>query len=99
MPRRKTTKRRRRLDPKEDLFTDRSYEENSEIIDLMDNLPAPPPVPMMGITTSTKKLAKISDETSSYGIPSGSNTPQVVDTCDPRISQGLEILQRYEKQD
>ena len=42
------------------------------------------------------RLAKHSDETSSCGIPSGSNTPQVADTCDPRISQGLEILQRYE---
>ena len=45
------------------------------------------------------RLAKHSDETSSCGIPSGSNTPQVADTCDPRISQGLEILQRYEVTD
>ena len=45
------------------------------------------------------RLSKHSDETSSCGIPSGSNTPQVADTCDPRISQGLEILQRYEVTD
>ena len=85
------------------VYTDRSNEETSDILDLMGAQLEPPP-PLASTTFSTSasmrsKLAKHSDETSSYGIPSGSNTPQVADTCDPRISQGLEILQRYEVTD
>lgn len=98
MPRRKTTRRRRRFDTKDDwVYTDRSNEETSDILDLMGAQLEPPPLASTTFSTSASmrsKLAKHSDETSSCGIPSGSNTPQVADTCDPRISQGLEILQR-----
>ena len=105
MPRRKTTRRKRRPDIKDDFFTDRSNEENSEIVDLMDTSQQlqiqHEQYPSSSVSgTNNKKLAKHSDETSSYEIQrtrSGSNTPHqvVADTCDPRISQGMEILQRY----
>ena len=105
MPRRKTTRRKRRPDIKDDFFTDRSNEENSEIVDLMDTSQQMQiqheQYPSSSVSgTNNKKLAKHSDETSSYEIQrtrSGSNTPHqvVADTCDPRISQGMEILQRY----
>jgi len=104
MPRRKTTRRKRRPDIKDDFFTDRSNEENSEIVDLMDTSQQMQiqheQYPSSSVSgTNNKKLAKHSDETSSYEIQrtrSGSNTPHqvVADTCDPRISQGMEILQR-----
>ena len=89
----------------DDFFTDRSNEENSEIVDLMDTSQQlqiqHEQYPSSSVSgTNNKKLAKHSDETSSYEIQrtrSGSNTPHqaVAETCDPRISQGMEILQRY----
>ena len=88
----------------DDFFTDRSNEENSEIVDLMDTSQQlqiqHEQYPSSSASGTNKKLAKHSDETSSYEIQrtrSGSNTPHqaVAETCDPRISQGMEILQRY----
>ena len=104
MPRRTTTRRRRRrIDSsnKEDF----SNEDNSEILDLMDAYEEEHHMhlhPLRDFDSGDhhngrhRKAIKHSDENSSYGANSDSNTPQGgTGICDAKVWQSIEGMQRY----
>jgi len=103
MPRRTTTRRRRRRIDKEDFCTDRSNEDNSEILDLMDAYDDHlQHHPLRDFDSGEhhgrhRKAIKHSDENSSYGANSDSNTPQGLGSgiCDAKVWQSIEGMQRY----